>query len=32
MKVQENKVELKLNGTHQLPACADDIKIHWEIT
>jgi hypothetical protein len=26
-KVQENRVELKLNGTHQLLICADDINL-----
>jgi hypothetical protein len=26
-KVQENQVELKLNGTHQLLACADDMNL-----
>jgi hypothetical protein len=27
MKVQENQVELKLNGTHQLLAYADDVNL-----
>jgi hypothetical protein len=27
MKVQENLVELKLNGTHQLLAYADDVNL-----
>jgi hypothetical protein len=26
-KVQENQLELKLNGPHQLLVCADDIKL-----
>jgi hypothetical protein len=26
-KVQENKVEMKLNGTHQLLVYADDVKL-----
>jgi retron-type reverse transcriptase len=26
-KVQENQVELKLNGTHQLSAYADDVNL-----
>jgi retron-type reverse transcriptase len=26
-KVQENRLELKLNGTHQLPAYADDVNL-----
>jgi hypothetical protein len=26
-KVQENQMGLKLNGTHQLLLCADDIKL-----
>jgi hypothetical protein len=26
-KVQENQVGLKLNGTHQLPFCAADMKL-----
>jgi hypothetical protein len=26
-KVQENQVRLKLNGTHQLPAYADDVNL-----
>jgi hypothetical protein len=27
IEVQENKVELKLNGTHQLPVYADDLHL-----
>jgi hypothetical protein len=26
-KVQENQVELKLNGTHQLLICVDDVNL-----
>jgi hypothetical protein len=26
-KMQENQVELKLNGTSQVPACADDVNL-----
>jgi hypothetical protein len=27
MKVRENQVRLKLNGTHQLPVYADDVNL-----
>jgi hypothetical protein len=27
LKVQENQVGLKLNGTHQLPAYTDDVNL-----
>jgi hypothetical protein len=26
-KIQEDKVRLKLNGTHQLLVCADDVNV-----
>jgi hypothetical protein len=31
-KVQENQAGLKLNGTHQLLAYTDYVRIYWEVT